>query len=81
MRQMDTTSNDLSHLFKQLGLPHDQEGIDDFVIQNKLDKHTLITDADCWNSGQKAFLKEALLQDAQWSEVIDQLDVMMRAKL
>ncbi|MBB1361555.1 MULTISPECIES: DUF2789 domain-containing protein [unclassified Shewanella] len=78
---MDTTSNDLSHLFKQLGLPHDQEGIDDFVIQNKLDKHTLITDADCWNSGQKAFLKEALLQDAQWSEVIDQLDVMMRAKL
>jgi hypothetical protein len=81
MRQMDTTSNDLSHLFKQLGLPHDQEGIDYFVIQNKLDKHTLITDADCWNSGQKAFLKEALLQDAQWSEVIDQLDVMMRAKL
>ena len=78
---MDTTSNDLSHLFKQLGLPHDQEGIDDFVLQNKLEKHTLIIDADCWNSGQKAFLKEALLEDAQWSEVIDQLDVMMRAKL
>ena len=81
MRKMDTTSNDLSHLFKQLGLPHDQEGIDDFVIQNKLAKHTLIIDADCWNPGQKAFLKEALLEDAQWSEVIDQLDVMMRAKL
>ncbi|AZG72703.1 DUF2789 domain-containing protein [Shewanella livingstonensis] len=78
---MDTTSNDLSHLFKQLGLADNQQGIDDFVKQNKLDKHTLIVDADCWNSGQKAFLKEALLEDAQWSEVIDQLDVMMRAKI
>ena len=75
---MDTTSNDLSHLFKQLGLPNNQENINDFVSKNKLDKHTLMIDADCWNSSQKAFLKEALSEDAQWTEVIDQLDVMMR---
>ncbi|MGX9459925.1 DUF2789 domain-containing protein [Shewanella sp. A14] len=75
---MDTTSNDLSHLFQQLGLPHHQENIEDFVNKNKLEKHTLMIDADCWNPSQKAFLKEALLEDAQWSEVIDQLDVMMR---
>jgi hypothetical protein len=80
MSQMDTTLNDLSHLFKQLGLPYHQEEIDEFVNKNRLDKQTLMIDADCWSPSQRAFLKEALLEDAQWSEVIDQLDVMMRAK-
>jgi len=77
---MDTTLKDLSHLFKQLGLPYHQEGIDEFINKNRLDKQTLMIDADCWNPSQREFLKEALLEDAQWSEVIDQLDVRMRAK-
>ncbi|MCT8987148.1 DUF2789 domain-containing protein [Shewanella phaeophyticola] len=75
---MDTTENDLSHLFQQLGLGHKPQEINDFISQNKLAKHTLLIDAPCWNSSQCAFLKEALMEDAQWSEVIDQLDVMMR---
>ena len=75
---MDTTTNDLTHLFQQLGLSHSNDDIALFVNNNKLDKHTLLIDAKCWNNGQRAFLKEALHEDAQWSEVIDQLDVMMR---
>ncbi|GGQ01128.1 DUF2789 domain-containing protein [Shewanella ulleungensis] len=75
---MDTTENDLSHLFQQLGLAHSQQDINEFVSQNKLAAHTLLIDAPCWNPSQRAFIKEALMEDAQWSEVIDQLDVMMR---
>ncbi|GGB62284.1 DUF2789 domain-containing protein [Shewanella inventionis] len=76
---MDTTENDLGHLFKQLGLGYTQQEIDSFVSRNKVNKDTLLIDADCWNHSQRAFLKEALNEDAQWSEIIDQLDVMMRA--
>ncbi|MCL1114145.1 MULTISPECIES: DUF2789 domain-containing protein [Shewanella] len=76
---MDTTENDLSHLFQQLGLGHTQQEIDNFVSNHKLSKDILLIDADCWNKSQRAFIKEALSEDAQWSEVIDQLDVMMRS--
>jgi hypothetical protein len=75
---MDTTKTNLSHLFQQLGLSHGAEDIARFIATHSLDKHTLLANADFWTNAQKAFLNEALNEDAQWSEIIDQLDVMLR---
>ncbi|MGB3725914.1 MAG: DUF2789 family protein, partial [Glaciecola sp.] len=35
------------------------------------------TRLDYWNEGQRAFLKEAILEDASWAEVIDELNVRL----
>ncbi|QIR14962.1 DUF2789 domain-containing protein [Shewanella aestuarii] len=75
---MDTTKTNLNHLFQQLGLSNRPEDITIFIAAHALDKHTLLIDAPFWNSAQRTFLTESLQEDAQWSEVIDQLDVMLR---
>jgi len=77
---MDTTKTDLTHLFKQLGLSNQSDDINHFIIAHQLPAETRLTEAPFWTSAQKAFLLEALNEDAQWSEVIDQLDVMLRNK-
>ncbi|GIU52149.1 MULTISPECIES: DUF2789 domain-containing protein [Shewanella] len=75
---MDTTSATLSHLFEQLGLDSSQSAIKQFLSQHTITGNTKIIDADFWNHAQKAFLEESLAEDAQWSELIDQLDVLLR---
>jgi len=75
---MDTTKTDLTHLFKQLGLPNQIDDINHFITVHQLPAETRLVEAPFWTSAQKAFLAEALNEDAQWSEVIDQLDVMLR---
>ena len=77
--KMDTTKTDLNHLFMQLGLAYGEKEVTAFIASHQIDDHTLLIDAPFWNLAQKTFFKEALNQDAQWSEVIDQLDVMLRS--
>ena len=77
---MDTTKTDLTHLFKQLGLSNKSADIAHFIEVHQLPAETHLTQGPFWRSAQKAFLLEALNEDAQWSEVIDQLDVMLRNK-
>ncbi|UJF23398.1 DUF2789 domain-containing protein [Shewanella sp. OMA3-2] len=76
---MDTTTTDLNHLFMQLGLAYEEHEVTAFIASHQIDKHTLLVDAPFWTTAQKTFLQEALNEDAQWSEVIDQLDVMLRS--
>lgn len=75
---MDTTSATLAHLFEQLGLDATEAGIKLFLSQHSIDANTKLTDASFWNHAQKAFLEESLKEDAQWSELVDQLDVLLR---
>ena len=75
---MDTTPQDLSHLFEQLGLDNSEGSIDEFIANNQIAKNVLISQADFWNESQKSFLREAIEEDAQWSELIDHLDAMIR---
>nr|WP_220767335.1 DUF2789 domain-containing protein [Shewanella sp. MBTL60-007] len=75
---MDTTTNDLAHLFLQLGLESEQSAIETFIREHSLPSEMLLHEAPFWNTAQKHFLVESLAQDAQWSEVIDYLDTLLR---
>ena len=76
---MDTTSATLTHLFEQLGLDSSPSGINKFLSQHIITGSTKLTEASFWNHAQKAFLEECLKDDAQWSELVDQLDVLLRS--
>lgn len=75
---MDTTPQDLPHLFSQLGLANDDEAIEKFIREHQLPSNILLQQAAFWTVSQKHFLAESLNEDAQWTEVIDQLDTLLR---
>ncbi|MBT0585257.1 DUF2789 domain-containing protein [Alteromonas oceanisediminis] len=75
---MDINQPSMSDLFQQLGLKSDDESIEQFIEKHKgLNKTTYLHKADYWNDAQRTFLKEALVEDALWAEVIDELNVRL----
>lgn len=71
--------HDMPELFKQLGLGSSDEEMKQFVTQNRQRRDTaLLHEASFWNKSQAAFLKQAIEEDADWAEIVDQLDVMLR---
>lgn len=77
---MDLTPNSLPALFQQLGLPNEQADIDRFVAQHRpLADEIQLADAPFWTSGQSQFLREEINEDAEWAEIVDQLNVLLRA--
>ena len=77
---METFEHTLTNLFAQLGLPNSDKDIDAFIQTHcPIEKNILLEKAEFWNSNQSSFLKEALLDDSDWAEAIDQLDVRLRA--
>lgn len=76
---MDTSEHNLSTLFAQLGLPSDESSIKEFIAKNKsLAESDELADAGFWNSAQSTFLREAIADDSDWAEVVDQLDALLR---
>ncbi len=70
---------DMHDLFSQLGLANSDEAIDKFIAEHKgLSQRVHIEDAPFWNPSQANFLQGALQQDAEWAELIDQLDSRLR---
>lgn len=67
-------------LFAQLGLPSGQEDIRAFLGRHgPLPEAVALPDAPFWTPAQAALLREGLAQDADWAEVVDQLNVALRA--
>ncbi len=78
---MDLSPHELSNLFDQLGLESNQKAIEAFITEHSpLDTNTLLADASFWTDSQAAFLREEILNDADWAEVIDQLNERLHAK-
>ncbi|WFC15156.1 DUF2789 domain-containing protein [Aeromonas salmonicida] len=75
---MELLTHDLPALFAQLGLPNDELSLHRFIHEHKLDNQTLLPEASFWTSSQAGFLRDALWNDSDWSETIDQLDVLLR---
>ncbi|MEI5639157.1 MULTISPECIES: DUF2789 domain-containing protein [unclassified Pseudoalteromonas] len=75
---MDTSRHTMSTLFSQLGLDNSPEAIARFVKEHHLPEGMLLSQAPFWNEGQRHFIEESLAQDADWSEMIDELDAMLR---
>ncbi|WP_431495708.1 DUF2789 domain-containing protein [Pseudomonas brassicacearum] len=76
---MESPIHSLPALFKQLGLSDDAVDIDKFIATHSPLKPELhLADAYFWNEGQRQMLRDEILEDADWAEVIDQLDVLLR---
>jgi Protein of unknown function (DUF2789) len=77
---MDQPIHPFSELFAQLGLPSDEEGIRHFLAAHTpLASNVRLADAPFWTPAQAAFLREEILEDADWAEAVDQLNVALRA--
>ncbi|SDP39777.1 Protein of unknown function [Rhodoferax sp. OV413] len=77
---MDTSTHRFTELFAQLGLPSDAQSIAHFLaMHSPLAGNIQLPDATFWSPAQAAFLREALLQDSDWAEVVDQLSEALRA--
>ncbi|HRD33015.1 MAG TPA: DUF2789 domain-containing protein [Rhodocyclaceae bacterium] len=76
---MQTPVHVFTDLFEQLGLPSDAEAIKRFIEANRPLAHDLaLADAPFWNPGQTSFIREELQRDADWAELVDQLDAALR---
>ncbi|MCW8090266.1 DUF2789 domain-containing protein [Alteromonas sp. ASW11-130] len=68
----------MQDLFVQLGLDSSEQQINSFIEKHRgLNDSRHIEDAPFWNDSQAEFLRGALLEDAEWAEVIDQLNVQL----
>ena len=77
---MDTSNHTFADLFDQLGLPSSEEEIQAFVASHRpLPENVKLTDAPFWTPAQSQFLREEYIEDADWVETIDQLNVALRA--
>lgn len=77
---MDTPTHTLSELFKQLGLPTDSAGIEQFILSHSpLPDEIPLADAPFWSPTQSTFLREAIAENADWAEVIELLNVLLRS--
>ncbi len=76
---MDTSKHTLQTLFLQLGLVYNTEQIDAFIERHKpLPPTITLAEADFWNEVQARFFVEALQEDSDWCELIDELDCRLR---
>lgn len=76
---METPFHPLKALFEQLGLPADYESITQFIADHApLDSSIVLEEASFWETNQKNFLKDELLKDADWVEIIDLLNAQLR---
>lgn len=76
---MEPHTPTLADLFAQLGLDADEAAQRAFIAAHApLPANLPLPDAPFWTPAQATFLREALLEDAEWAEVVDQLDTLLR---
>ena len=76
---METPIHTINNLFAQLGLPSDTAAIDNFIAGHvPLASDIQLADAPFWSDAQANFLREEISEDADWAEVVDQLDARLR---
>ncbi|MDB6062390.1 MAG: hypothetical protein JWM78_2493 [Verrucomicrobiaceae bacterium] len=74
---MEQSHHIFSDLFAQLGLPNSDDAIRQFCAEHSLDDHIRLPDAEFWTPAQAQFLRDSWRQDADWAEVIDQLNASL----
>ncbi|HEY6898698.1 MAG TPA: DUF2789 domain-containing protein [Rhodocyclaceae bacterium] len=77
---MESSQHTMSNLFAQLGLPSEPDDIRSFIERHRpLAPDVRLHRAPFWSPSQAAFLREEIAEDADWAEVVDQLDGELRA--
>jgi hypothetical protein len=77
--RMELCSHSLPALFAQLGLPNDAPAIADFIARHApLPRDVPLDAAPFWTPAQAAFLREEILEDADWAAAVEELNVRLR---
>ncbi|GJG97837.1 DUF2789 domain-containing protein [Cupriavidus pauculus] len=77
---MDTPFHQFSDLFAQLGLPSDEASIRAFIgSHSPLASDVDLWDAPYWTPAQATLLRDEIMEDADWAEAVDQLNLALRA--
>ena len=75
---MNKPMHHFKDLFAQLGLPSDELGIKHFIATHApVPENLRLAEAPFWTPAQAAFLREAILQDSDWVELVDQLSIAL----
>jgi len=76
---MEAQQHEISKLFQQLGLPADKQSIETFITKHRpLPADMKLSEAPFWDDSQRAMLKQAYAEDADWAVLFDQLNVRLR---
>ena len=79
---MDKFFHGFTDLFAQLGLPNDASSIRQFIQTHApLNSSIRLEDAQFWSTAQASLLKEELLGDSDWAEVVDRLNLALRGAI
>jgi hypothetical protein len=74
---MDNTHHQFHDLFEQLGLPSDELSIRRFCSEHRLGDNEKLSEAPFLSNMQRQFIKDALIEDADWVVMIDQLNIAL----
>ena len=78
---MERPVHTLTNLFAQLGQPDDEAAISRFIEAHRpLPESVLLHEAAFWTPSQACFLREAIVDDADWAELVDDLNARLRAR-
>jgi hypothetical protein len=78
---MELAHHTLPELFAQLGLPDEPAAIEAFISHHApLQQTVKLAEAPFWSPSQAAFLRSSLAHDADWAELVDSLDVLLRRR-
>jgi hypothetical protein len=78
---MEHPVHSMSKLFAQLGQASDEPAIARFIeTWRPLANDVQLHEAAFWTPSQACFLRQALLDDADWAEVADELNVALHAR-
>ena len=65
---MEAPIHSINNLFAQLGLPSDHASVEHFIkVHSPLPIGVTLSDASFWTPAQALFLREELLNDADWA--------------
>lgn len=77
---MESDIHRFHDLFAQLGLPNQPQEIRQFLAAHRpVAPDIELPNAPFWTHAQATFLREALEQDSNWSELADQLSEALRS--
>lgn len=77
---MEQPLRDLGSLFAQLGMASDAATIARFIeTHGPLAGGVQLHEATFWTPAQAGFLREAILDDAEWAEIVDALNAELHA--
>lgn len=76
---MESTVHSQSSLFEQMGLDSTDSVIETFIDSHRsLVGNVELHEATFWSASQASFLKQVKDEDADWAEIVDQLDALLR---